>query len=311
MTEFSLMIHGGAGVIRAPENYDASLRHIIETGAALLDQGASALDAVTHCVALLEDDPLYNAGRGSVLNAQGIVDCDASIMDGRTLDAGAIAGVRGVKNPVLLARAVLEKSEHVFLIGEGAEIFAREHKISFEEADYFLTEHRVAQLARVKEKQSVALDHSQANDLKLGTVGAVARDRDGNLAAATSTGGLVNKQFGRVGDSAVIGAGTYADNASCAISCTGIGEHFLRTSLARTAAFFVEYQGMNAQEAADAAIRHLTQKIQGVGGLILIDRNGECGQAHSTPDMLSATAVKGEIWVGAGLTLSMWGAQAR
>ncbi len=247
---------------------------------------------------LLEDDPLYNAGRGSVLNAQGIVDCDASIMDGRTLDAGAIAGVRGIRNPVLLARAVLEKSEHVFLIGEGAETFAREHKLSFEEADYFLTEHRVAQLARVKEKQSVALDHSQANDWKLGTVGAVARDKDGNLAAATSTGGLVNKQFGRVGDSAVIGAGTFADNASCAISCTGIGEDFLRTSLARTAAFFVEYRGMRAQEAADAAIAYLTQKIQGLGGLILIDRDGGCGWAYSTPDMLSATAVNGEIWVG-------------
>ena len=245
---------------------------------ALLEKGASALDAVTHCVVLLEDDPLYNAGRGSVLNAQGIVDCDASIMDGRTMDAGAIAGVRGIKNPVLLARAVLEASEHVFLIGEGAETFAREHKLSFEEADYFLTEHRVAQLARVKEKQSVALDHSQANDLKLGTVGAVARDKDGNLAAATSTGGLVNKQFGRVGDSAVIGAGTFADNASCAISCTGIGEHFLRTSLARTAAFFIEYRGMRAQEAADAAIRYLTQKIQGLGGLILIDRDGGCAQ---------------------------------
>ena len=162
-----------------------------------------------------------------------------------------------------------------------------------------MTEHRVAQLARVKEKQSVALDHSQANDLKLGTVGAVARDRDGNLAAATSTGGLVNKQFGRVGDSAVIGAGTFADNASCAISCTGIGEHFLRTSLARTAAFFIEYRGMHAQEAADAAIAYLTQKIQGLGGLILIDRDGGCASAHSTPDMLSATAVNGEIWVGA------------
>lgn len=292
------MIHGGAGVIHAPQDFDASLRHVIKKGAELLDKGASALDAVTHCVTLLEDDPLYNAGRGSVLNAQGIVDCDASIMDGRTMDAGAIAGVHGIRNPVLLARAVLEKSEHVFLIGEGAETFAREHKISFEEADYFLTEHRVAQLARVKEKQSVALDHSQTNDLKLGTVGAVARDRNGNLAAATSTGGLVNKQWGRVGDSAIIGAGTFADNASCAISCTGIGEHFLRTALARTAAFFVEYQGMHAQEAADEAIRYLTRKVQGLGGLILIDRNGACGQAHSTPAMLSATAMDGEIWVG-------------
>jgi beta-aspartyl-peptidase (threonine type) len=298
MSDFSLMIHGGAGRISDPEKYETSLRAIIEKGATLLAQGASALNAVTHCVTLLEDDPLYNAGRGSVLNAQGFVDCDASIMDGRTLAAGAIAGVRGIRNPVLLARAVLEASEHVFLIGEGAEDFARAHQIAFAEADYFLTDHRVAQLARVKEKQGVALDHSQQNDLKLGTVGAVARDRDGNLAAATSTGGLVNKQFGRVGDSAVIGAGTYADNASCAVSCTGIGEHFLRTSLARTAAFFVEDQGLHAQAAADAAIAYLTRKVQGLGGLILIDREGRCASAHSTPEMLWASAMDGEVRLG-------------
>ena len=297
MSGFSLMIHGGAGVIREPERFEESLRRIIERGAALLALGASALDAVTECVILLEDDPLYNAGRGSVLNAEGIVDCDASIMDGRTLDAGAIAGVRGIKNPILLARAVLEKSEHVFLIGDGAEAFAREQRLAFEEPAYFLTEYRVAQLARVKEKQKLGLDHSEANDLKLGTVGAVARDSNGNLAAATSTGGLVNKQFGRVGDSAVIGAGTFADNQSCAVSCTGIGEDFLRTSLARTAALFVEHQGMTAQEAADAAIRLLTSKVQGLGGLILIDREGRCGQAHSTPAMLTATAEGGQIRV--------------
>jgi len=297
MSGFSLMIHGGAGVIREPERFEESLRRIIERGAALLALGASALDAVTECVILLEDDPLYNAGRGSVLNAEGIVDCDASIMDGRTLDAGAIAGVRGIKNPILLARAVLEKSEHVFLIGDGAEAFAREQRLAFEEPAYFLTEYRVAQLARVKEKQKLGLDHSEANDLKLGTVGAVARDSNGNLAAATSTGGLVNKQFGRVGDSAVIGAGTFADNQSCAVSCTGIGEDFLRTSLARTAALFVEHQGMTAQDAADAAIRLLTRKVQGLGGLILIDREGRCGQAHSTPAMLTATAEGGQIRV--------------
>src|SRR6202040_550885 len=199
MSSFSLMIHGGAGAIHAPERYDGSLRRIIEAGAQLLETGASALDAVTHCVMLLEDDPLYNAGRGSVLNVDGIVECDASIMDGRTLDAGAIAGVRGVRNPVLLARAVMEKSEHVFLIGEGAERFAREHGISFEDAEYFLTEARIAQLAEAKKKQAIVFDHSKANERKLGTVGAVARDRSGNLAAATSTGGLVNQQWGRVG----------------------------------------------------------------------------------------------------------------
>lgn len=296
MSGFSLMIHGGAGSIRAPERFEASLRDIIADGAARLEAGASALDAVSHCVARLEDDPLYNAGRGSVLNAHGAVECDASIMDGRTLEAGAAAGVRGVKNPVLLARAVLEKCAHVLLIGEGAEMFAREHKLAFEDPAYFITPHRVAQLARVKEKQAVTLDHS-GDDVKLGTVGAVARDKQGNLAAATSTGGLVNKQWGRVGDSPIIGAGTFADNASCAVSCTGIGEDFLRTALARTAAFFIEDRGMQAQDAADEAIRYLTRKVKGVGGLILIDLDGRCARAFSTPDMLSATAENGEIRV--------------
>lgn len=246
-------------------------------------------------VMLLEDDPLYNAGRGSVLNADGTVECDASVMDGRTLDAGAIAGVRGVRNPVLLARAVMEKSGHVFLIGEGAERFAREHGIPFEDAEYFLTEARIAQLAKAKEKQAIVLDHSQTNERKLGTVGAVARDRCGNLAAATSTGGVVNQQCGRVGDSAVIGAGTFADNASCAISCTGVGEHFLRTSLAKTAALFIEYRGMRADEAADAAIQYLVDKVHGFGGLIIVDRDGACARAHSTPGMVTATVQNGQV----------------
>ena len=269
MNSFSLMIHGGAGAIHAPERYEGSLRHVIEEGAHLLKTGASALDAVTHCVVLLEDDPLYNAGRGSVLNADGIVECDASIMDGRTLDAGAIAGVRGVRNPVLLARAVMEKNEHVLLIGEGAARFAREHGISFEDAEYFLTEARIAQLSKAKEKQAIVLDHSQTHERKLGTVGAVARDKSGNLAAVTSTGGVVNQRWGRVGNSAIIGAGTFADNASCAISCTGVGEHFLRTSLAKTAALFIEYRGMHAEEAANEAIRYLVDKVHGFGGLIM------------------------------------------
>ena len=168
----------------------------------------------------------------------------------------------------IFARAVMEKSEHVFLIGEGAERLAREHGISFEDVEYFLTEARIAQLAEAKKKQAIVLDHSQANERKLGTVGAVARDRSGNLAAATSTGGVVNQQWGRVGDSAIIGAGVFADNASCAVSCTGIGEHLLRTSLAKTAALFVEYRGVRADEAADAAIRYLVDKVHGLGGLI-------------------------------------------
>jgi len=294
MNSFSLMIHGGAGAIHDPERYEGSLRRVVEAGARLLEAGTLALEAVTHCVTLLEDDPLYNAGRGSVLNVDGDILFDASIMDGRTLDAGAVAGVRGVRNPVLLARAIMEKGDHVFLIGKGAEGFACEQGLKFEEAAYFLTEARVTELAKVKKRQAIAPDRLQGPDSKLGTVGAVARDRRGNLAAATSTGGVTNQARGRVGDSPVIGAGTFADNASCAISCTGVGEHFLRTSLARTAALFVEYRGMGAAEAADAAIRLLVEKVQGLGGLIIVDRSGACARAYSTPAMRTATAQNGE-----------------
>jgi beta-aspartyl-peptidase (threonine type) len=295
MDRYSLMIHGGAGAIHDPERYEGSLRQVVEAGARLLEAGASALKAVTHCVRLLEDDPLYNAGRGSVLNVDGDILCDASIMDGRALDAGAIAGVRGVRNPVVLARAVMEKSDHVFLIGGGAEEFAREQGLAFEDAAYFLTEARVAELAEAKKRQAIAPDHLLDEGGKHGTVGAVARDMWGNLAAATSTGGVTNQALGRVGDSPVIGAGTFADNATCAISCTGVGEHFLRTALARTAALFVEYRGMGAAEAADAGIQLLVDKVRGMGGLIIVDRNGACARAYSTPGMRSATAQNGSI----------------
>ncbi len=290
------MIHGGAGAIRSPERYEGSLRRVIEAGADLLDKGGSALDAVAHCVTLLEDNPLYNAGCGAVLNSEGAVLCDASIMDGRTLDAGAIAGVRGVKNPVLLARAVMEKSRHVLLIGAGAEHFALQHGIIFESPSYFLTEETVKQLASAKQKETMTLNSSKT-EYKLGTVGAVARDKSGNLAAATSTGGIVNQLPGRVGDSALVGAGTLADNASCAISCTGLGEHFIRTSLAKTVALLVEYRGMRADAAANEAIRYLVEKVHGLGGLIIVDRNGACGRACSTPGMLTAMACNGEIHV--------------
>ncbi|KAF2991238.1 isoaspartyl peptidase/L-asparaginase [Methylocystis sp. MJC1] len=294
---YSLMIHGGAGAIGAPERFAPSLRAIIETGADLLTKGASALDAVTECVRLLEDDPIFNAGRGSVLNADGAVYCDASIMDGRDLSAGAVAGVRHVRNPVLLARLVMERTPHVFLIGEGAERFGREQGAVFEEDSYFLTPDRQAQLARAKARGARTLDHAATDEGKLGTVGAVARDNAGNVAAATSTGGLVNQMIGRVGDSPVIGAGVFADNESCAVSCTGIGEQFLRTSLARAAAFFVEAQGMTAADAAAAAIAYLVRKVKGSGGLIVVDRNGGCGAAYSTPGMLRASFENGAISV--------------
>ena len=291
--DYSLMIHGGAGAIRDPQRYAPSLRTIVESGARLLAAGSSALDVAVHCVALLEDDPLFNAARGSVLNAEGEVLCDASVMDGRTLKAGAVAAVCGVKNPARLAYEVMEESGHVLLVGEGAERFARARNVKFESEDYFKTQERVAELAKAKRARAIALDRSGAADGKLGTVGAVARDRNGNLAAATSTGGVVNQRSGRVGDSPIIGAGTFADNASCAVSCTGVGEDFIRTSLARATSCFVEFRAMPAEEAAREAIRYLVAKVNGQGGLILVDRQGRCARAHSTPGMLTAAYVGG------------------
>ncbi len=292
----SLMIHGGAGAIPTPALYAPSLRRVIETGAELLERGGGALDVVALCVGLLEDDPLFNAGRGAALNAAGEPYCDASIMDGRTLAAGAVAGVRGVRNPVALARLVMEKTPHVLLIGAGAERFGRAQGIAFEADAYFVTPAQQADLAETQRRAEAGAPTPPGG--KQGTVGAVARDRAGNLAAATSTGGLVNQMVGRVGDSPIVGAGVYADNASCAISCTGVGEDFLRTSLARTAALLVETQGLQAPEAAREAIAYLTRRVRGLGGLIMVDREGRCAAAHSTPDLLMAQWERGVIRVG-------------
>lgn len=291
------MIHGGAGTSREPDRYDASLRRVVEAGAKLLNDGMSALDVVTRCVVMLEDDPLYDAGCGSALNVDGEVRLDASIMDGRNLEAGAVACVAGVKNPVILARTVMERSEHVFLIGAGAEQFGRENDIVFVDSRYFYSEERSNELKMVKERHEGLREGVHNQSGKLGTVGAVARDKYGNLAAATSTGGLTNQSMGRVGDSPIIGAGTYADNFTCAVSCTGIGEHILRTSLARSASLFVEIKGLGAADAAEAAKQLLINRINGLGGLIIVDRNGECAYAHSTPGMRSAWAIGDKIFV--------------
>jgi beta-aspartyl-peptidase (threonine type) len=297
MNDFSLMIHGGVGGAHDAEPYESSLRRVAEAGARLLEEGASALDAVAQCVVLLEDDPLFNAGRGSALNVDGEALLDASIMDGSTLAAGAAASLRGVRNPVLLARAIMERSDHVFLIGEGAAQFARESGLALASAEYFVTEARVKELEEAKRRRGAALDQMQNPECRPGTVGAVARDKRGNLAAATSTGGVTNAARGRVGDSPVIGAGTYADNLSCAVSCTGVGEDFLRTALARTAASLVEHRGLNAASAADAAIQLLVDRVNGLGGLIIVDHNGECAHAHSTRSICVAWVRNGEIKV--------------
>lgn len=279
--KISLILHGGCGSPRGRSAFDASITHILEMGRERLNDGASALDAVEFCVSELENDPLFNAGRGSVLNDEGKIEMEAGIMDGCDLSAGAVAGVQRVKNVVGLARLVKERSKHVLLIGNGAMDFARSHDVPFETDDYFVTEQRVEQLAKAKEEGGVALDHSE-DDRKLGTVGAVARDEEGGLAAATSTGGLTNKQYGRVGDSPIIGAGVFADNKTCGVSSTGIGEDFLRTSIAKEIDLNMRSATANARRAAQKGIDYLVEKVDGQGGVIVIDRNGMCGFAHST-----------------------------
>jgi len=296
MSDFKLMIHGGAGAVPNPRDYDASLIRVLEEGRRMLSSGAHAIDVVERCVILLEDDPDFNAGRGSVLTESGTVEMDAAVMDGCGMRAGSVAGVQNVRNPISLARLVMDRSEHVMLIGEGAMRFARDNSVRFENPNYFLTEKRLKQLEEAKRKSKVVLDHADiATDKKMGTVGAVARDADGNLAAATSTGGITNKKYGRVGDSPIIGAGVYAENETCAVSCTGYGEQFIRTALAKTVADIIRYKKKSAKEASQEAIKYLVETVQGVGGFILIDAHGEATAAMSTEKMLHGLATQEEV----------------
>lgn len=279
MSKPALAIHGGAGTIlrseMSPEKeaeYLAGLQYALDAGWQILNRGGSALDAVEAAVASLEDFPLFNAGRGSVFTHDGKNEMDASIMDGNNLKAGAVAAVKNVKNPVKLARLVMERTEHVLLAAEGANEFAREIGVEFAPDEYFFTEHRWQQLLKAKEENLIQLDHSD-NRKSLGTVGAVGCDSLGNVAAATSTGGMTNKKFGRVGDSPIIGAGTYADNATCAVSCTGHGEFFMLQVTAKDVANRMKYKGLSLEAAAKETIEELT-KIGGEGGLIAVDSSG-------------------------------------
>jgi len=269
--DFTLAVHGGAGTIRRDETslsrtsfYHEGLHCALATGRDILAAGGSALDAVTRAVVALEDDPLFNAGRGSVFTAAGTQEMDASVMDGRDHRAGAVAGIFGPRNPVLAARAVMERSDHVLLIGEGALAFCREQRVAFAEPDYFSTEERQRELQH-------ALEGHGRDAAGQGTVGAVACDRDGNLAAATSTGGMTGKAPGRVGDSPIIGAGTYADNAACAVSATGHGEFFIRYGAAFEIAARLRYAGQSLQEASRAVIDALAV-FGGRGGVVAVDR---------------------------------------
>lgn len=296
--KYSLMIHGGAGMNHDMEKYSPSLIAILETGRKMIANGSSSLDVVEKCVSMLEDNPLYNAGCGSVLNNKGEVEMDASIMNGQNLAAGAVAAIKGIKNPVRLARMILDNGRHVMLIADGAMEFACKNGVVAMPEKYFLTEERRLQWEKAVKENIIVLDHnfSQNKNEKFGTVGAVAFDMFGNLAAATSTGGLVNKKYGRVGDTPIIGAGVYADNETCAVSATGIGEHFIKTVLAKTISEIIRHQGIDAGEAAQMGIEYLTKKIEGLGGVIVVDKNGHCGSAFSTPAMIHGSVCdEGEI----------------
>jgi len=293
---YSLMIHGGAGALdnvrdeKTAVRYLESIRRILEHGREILMLGGSALQAAETCASLLEDDPVFNAGCGSVLNEHGRVEMDAAIMDGRDLSAGAVAGVDNIANPIQLARYVMTESEHVMLVGEGAMRFADHCGIERVPEHYFYTPDRVAQLDQARLGHRMMLDHddSQAGgeDQKYGTIGAIARDLQGNLAATTSTGGIVNKRMGRVGDSPIIGAGVYADNETCAVSATGYGEDFMRAVIAKTIADFIYMKGLDAEGATKAGVEYLRRKVAGRGGVIVIDSAGRCASGFTTKKMI-------------------------
>jgi L-asparaginase / beta-aspartyl-peptidase len=286
---WGLVIHGGAGGMTrealGPEReaaYRSALESVLRAGHAVLERGGSGLDAVETVLRTMEDDSLFNAGRGAVVTADGRVELDASIMDGATLGAGAVAGVRTVRHPISLARAVMVRSPHVMMIGEGAQSFAREEGLELVPEEWFWTAARRAQWERLREQRSGVADEAGG---KLGTVGAVALDRQGNLAAGTSTGGMMMKRWGRVGDVPVIGAGTYADNRSCAVSATGHGEFFIRNTVARSICALVEYGGLTLQAAADSIVMRQLAGQRGEGGIIAMDRLGNWSMTFNSSAM--------------------------
>lgn len=307
MPSYAIVIHGGAGTIQ-PSNmstereaaYKKALGEALNAGEDVLKNGGSSLDAVSAAILVMEDSELFNAGKGAVYNSEGNHELDASIMDGKTLNAGAIANVHRIKNPVLLARAVMEKSRHVMLIGDGAEKFAEENGFEFVDPSYFDTEFRLKQLERAKASGNALILESDddlimpLDEKKFGTVGAVALDMEGNLAAATSTGGLTNKRWGRVGDAPIIGAGTYADNNSCAVSGTGAGEYFMRATVARSICALMEYQGLSLEEAAEQIVHGKLIEMGGDGGIIAVDPKGNIVMKFNTTGMYRGAVREGE-----------------
>ena len=303
---FAIAIHGGSGTIEKGEfsaareaEIRATLEQAVRAGHEILVAGGSSLDAVTRAVTMLEDSPHFNAGRGAVFNAEGKNELDASIMEGAKLNAGAVAAVHGVRNPVLLARKVMTDSVHVMLMGEGAEAFARAQGIVFEDDAYFHTDYRWQQLQKAKASDDADATYlSETPDRWFSTVGAVALDRDGNLAAATSTGGMTNKQWGRVGDSPIIGAGTYADNRSCAVSATGHGEFFIRATVARDVCARVQFTDATLAQAANQVINEQLTAMGGDGGIIAVDPQGNLALTFNTSGMYRASIdADGKVYV--------------
>lgn len=301
-SRYVLVIHGGAGTIlkknMTPEKekaYKEGLQKALDAGQAILKAGGSAMDAVEATVRVLEDNPLFNAGKGAVFTNEGKNELDAAIMDGKTLKAGSVASVTTIRNPITAARRVMEKTEHVMLIGPGAEKFAKLQGLEIVDPSYFHTKERWDGLQRAKKADSVQLSEDTLpkkamrqpgnRDDKYGTVGAVALDKHGNLAAATSTGGMTNKRYGRVGDAPIIGAGTYADNNTCAISGTGWGEYFIRLVMAKTVSDRMEFGGQSLRDAANEMIMKKLPALGGDGGLIAVDKNGNIAMPFCTDGM--------------------------
>lgn len=305
--KFALAIHGGAGTIlkesmshALEEEYKAKLKEALDSGFAILKRDGSSLDAVEAAVKIMEDSPLFNAGKGSVFSSEGKNEMDASIMDGKTMKAGAVAGVTTIKNPISAARRVMENSPHVMLAGKGAEKFAAEQKLEIVAPEYFFDSLRYKQWQKIKETEKIQLDHNSERgdvkpsfdvefnpnpDSKYGTVGAVAVDKNGNLAAATSTGGMTNKKFGRVGDAPIIGAGCYANNKTCAVSSTGHGEFFIRGVVAYDISAMMEYKSLSLHEAAETVINKKLSASGGTGGVIAVDAKGNIVMPFNTPGM--------------------------
>jgi len=301
--EYTILIHGGAGNLKrsnfTPEKekaYRTALTDALKAGQAQLKSGAAAIDVAEHVISLLEDCPLFNAGKGSVFSNSGISEMDASIMDGRDLSCGSVSGVTNLKNPIRGARIVKDKTRHVFLYGERGQEFCLEQGAEYADTSYFYTERRWNSFQKALKKDKIELDHDgkdrsfeEKNAHKYGTVGCVVFDKQGNLAAATSTGGLTNKKYGRVGDSPIIGAGTYADNETCAVSCTGIGEFFIRGTIARDVAAVMEYKKTSLEKATKLVMEKL-DKMEGRGGLIAVDHEGNFAMPFNTKGMYRGVA---------------------